>query len=260
VRLLSSTIFGLVLLAGLSGCATVRQESRAAPPCCGCDGRTVVFCADGAGNTQGLSTALREAFAAQHLPVCVETVEWSYGPYRFLADQIDYRHARNAGCELAARITALRQTAPETRIYLVGHSAGSAVILAAAEALPPGSIEEIVLLAPAVSAQYDLRPALRAAHQGIDVFCSERDRAILGIGVAVVGTTDRRWTAAAGRVGFQPPQGASAEEVALYAKLREHPWVPCLAWTGNYGGHFDTYQQPMYLRAYVLPLLAAGGH
>jgi pimeloyl-ACP methyl ester carboxylesterase len=244
---------GLFLLAACAtGCATTRVALQPPAPCCGA--AAVVFCADGAGNSAGLSSALRQAVAAEQVPLCVETVAWSYGPGRYLADQLDYAHAREAGCQLAARVTAYRQSYPDSRVYLVGHSAGSAVVLAAAENLPPASLERIVLLAPAVSGAYDLRPALCAARLGIDNFCSERDWAVLGLGVGLVGTTDRRWTSAAGRVGFRPVVG-SPDDVALYAKLREHPWDACVTWTGNTGGHFGTYQEPRYLHAYVLPLL-----
>jgi pimeloyl-ACP methyl ester carboxylesterase len=214
-----------------------------------------VFVADGAGNTAGLSTALRQAVATEQLPLCVETFEWSYGPYRFLADEMDSCHARDAGHRLAARVAAYRQAYPDGKVCLVAHSAGSLVALTAAADLPPASLERIVLLAPAVSSGYDLRPALCAARQGIDVFCSERDWAVLGLGVGIIGTTDRRWGAAAGRVGFKPVLECPGDP-ALYAKVREHRWDPSVAWTGNAGGHFGTYLEPRYLDAYVLPLLA----
>jgi pimeloyl-ACP methyl ester carboxylesterase len=245
-----------LLLALAAGCATTHQALDVPAPCCSAG--AVVFVADGAGNTAGLSTALRDAVAAEQLPVCVETFDWSYGPYRYLADEMDGRHAREAGCRLAARVAASRQAYPGGKVSLVGHSAGSLVVLAAAENLPPAAVERIVLLAPAVSSGYDLRPALTAARQGIDVFYSERDWAVLGLGVGIIGTTDRRWSAAAGRVGFKPVL-ACPGDAALYAKLRQHPWDPCVAWTGNTGGHFGTYLEPGYLHAYVLPLLAAAG-
>jgi pimeloyl-ACP methyl ester carboxylesterase len=244
---------GLILLAACTvGCATTHVALLPPAPCCGA--QAVVFCADGAGNSAGLSTALRQAVAAERLPLCVETVDWSYGPGRYLADEIDYAHARVGGRRLAARVAAYRQAYPGSRVCLIGHSAGSAVVLAAAEDLPPGAVDRIVLLSPAVSSGYDLRPALRTARQGIDVFCSERDWLVLGVGVRIVGTTDRRWGPAAGRVGFNPVI-TGPDDAALYARLREHPWDPCLAWTGNTGGHFGTYEQPRFLHAYVLPLL-----
>jgi hypothetical protein len=120
-------------------------------------------------------------------------------------------------------------------------------------ALPPDSVERMVLLAPAVSATYDLRPALASCRRGVDVFYSGRDWAALGIGTALVGTADRRWSAAAGRVGFRPVADCPGDQ-ALFARLRQHPWHPCVTWAGNAGGHYGGYQ-PAFLRAYVLPLL-----
>jgi pimeloyl-ACP methyl ester carboxylesterase len=245
----------LPLLCGAGGCATCSHQVQAPIP--DLSGRGVILVVDGAGNTGGLSAALRQAVTDQRLPLHVETCEWSYGPYRVLADQTDYCHAREHGGRLAARISAYRQACPDSRVYLVAHSAGSAVALAAAESLPPGSVEEVILLGPAVSSGYDLRPALRCARRGIDVFTSERDLFVLGLGVSVTGTTDRRWTAAAGRVGFTPVV-ETPEDAALYGKLRQHRWEPCDACAGNYGGHFDTYES-RYLYTHVLPLLTDPG-
>ena len=46
----------------------------------------------------------------------------------------------------------------------------------------------------------------------------------------------------------------SPEDAALYSKLRQHPWNSGLAWTGNRGGHYGSYE-PGFLQAFVLPLL-----
>jgi pimeloyl-ACP methyl ester carboxylesterase len=219
--------------------------------------RGVVFTLDGSGNFQGTSAALRQALAEQRVPIRQETVVWSHGFGRVLADQIDYAHARAEGLKLAARVAALRQSCPETAVFLVGHSAGCGVVLAAAEALPPQCVDSIVLLSPSVSADYDLRPALRSVRRYVDVFASERDLAVLGVGTGLVGTADRKWTAPGGRTGFCP-QVATPEDAALYQKLRQHPWHPCLAWTGHTGGHYGAVQ-PTFMRAYVVPLLEIGG-
>jgi len=212
-----------------------------------------VFVADGAGGFLEASDSLRRALAEEGRPLCVETFYWSHGTGRILADQIDAGHARQEGQQLACQIAAYRQRAPQSEIYLVGHSAGTGVALAAAEGLPPGSVDRIVLLAPAVSREYDLRPALRTARGGIDVFVSQRDVGYLGLATAVLGTADRTWSSAAGRVGFRP-QVVCPEDFSLFAKLRQHPWNPCVEWTGNHGGHYGTYE-PRFLHAYVLPLL-----
>jgi pimeloyl-ACP methyl ester carboxylesterase len=210
-----------------------------------------VFVLDGAGNFLGTSAALRQAVAEDRVPLAVETFEWSHGDGRLFADQIDYAHAREEGCALAARIRAQREAFPAGKVYLIGHSAGCGVELATAEALPPGYVDRAVLLAPDISACYDLRPALRSCR--IDVFYSERDRAILGLGTTLLGTADRHRTAAAGRVGFRPVV-ERPEDPALYTRLRQHPWDPVTEWTGNNGGHYGSYEVP-FLRAYVLPLL-----
>jgi hypothetical protein len=85
------------------------------------------------------------------------------------------------------------------------------------------------------------------------VFTSHRDIGALGIGTGIIGTADRRWSAAAGRVGFMPVLKCPGDEL-LYARLRNHPWDPVVAWSGNRGSHYGTLQ-PGFARAYLLPLL-----
>lgn len=233
------------------GCAGSRSTFCQAParePVCG-----VVYVVGGAGNFLGLATGLVSVIREEQVPLAVEDFAWTHGPGRFIADQTDYGYAQAQGQQLAARVVAYRRACPNQRIYLVAHSAGSAVALAATEVLPADTVDRIVLLAPSVSSDYDLRAALRSTREGVDVFTSRRDWFYLGLGTGLVGTADRQWSAAAGRVGFHPIV-AGPEDAALYGKLRQHPWEGCLAWTGNQGGHSGTFR-PEYLRAYVLPLL-----
>jgi hypothetical protein len=126
----------------------------------------------------------------------------------------------------------------------------------AAESLPPGGVERVVLLAPSVSTDYDLRPALARSRQGIDVFYSRRDWLVLGLGMTFSGTTDRRLGAAAGRVGFRPVITDPGDR-ALYARLRQHEWEPDVAWTGHTGGHYGA-DEPGHVRARIVPLLVPG--
>jgi hypothetical protein len=210
-------------------------------------------CVPGAGGFPSICNTIREAVQEQQVNLQVEPFEWTHGYLRVIADHVDYAHARAEGERLAGQVCALKQSHPGLPISLLSHSAGCAVTLAATEYLPPGSLNRIILLAPAVSATYDLQPALRCVCRSVEVFYSGRDVAALGLGTTLLGTSDRRWEAAAGRVGFRPPLDC-AEEQALLTKLHQHPWHPCLAWAGNAGGHYGAYQ-PTYLRAYVLPLL-----
>lgn len=242
------------LLSGLlfaAGCAGTRQP--AAPSGCLAPNADVVFVANGSGDYRTTSSGLSQAVAACHAPLRIETFVWSHGYGRMLADHIDHCNHLEEGRRLAALVALTKQRCPERAVYLVGHSSGSAVVLAAAELLPPGSLERILLLAPAVSNVYDLRPALRTCRQGIDVFTSHRDIGALAIATGIVGTADRRHTFASGRVGFTPILACPGDDM-LYAKLRIHPWDHSVAWTGNHGSHYGTLGQG-YLRAYILPLL-----
>ncbi|HEY7327317.1 MAG TPA: alpha/beta hydrolase [Gemmataceae bacterium] len=257
-----------VLLA--AGCLSTRQP---VPPCgCTSPNADVVFVADGSGDYRTTSRVLCETVNACNVPLRVETFVWSHGYSRMLIDHVDHCNHIEEGRRLATYVAtasiptqcvAARGCAPPAQaggtcenprgVYLVGHSSGCAVVLAAAEASPPGSIERIVLLAPAVAHDYDLRPALRASRQGIDAFISRRDIGALALGTGIAGTADRRLAAASGRVGFTPILCCPGDE-QLYTKLRVHPWDPSVEWTGNRGNHYGTLE-PDFMRAYILPLL-----
>ncbi len=214
----------------------------------------IVFVLDGAGGFEAASRFMSQTIAEVQMPLEVRTYHWTHGFCRVLSDQIHSAHIRREGEKLAQLVRNCRQEAPGVPIYLVGHSAGCGVALRAAENLPPHTLERIVLLAPAVSSKHDLRPALRSTCQGIDVFISNHDWCLLGLGTMLTGTTDRCWTArAAGKIGFQPIV-AGPEDEALYSKLRQYPWDSSLNWTGHKGGHYGAYQ-PGFLRTFVLPLL-----
>jgi pimeloyl-ACP methyl ester carboxylesterase len=215
----------------------------------------VAFVANGSGDFRTLSTNLGEVVEETCTPLQIETVRWSHGFGRYITDHVDHANHLAQGSRLAADVTAYRQAYPGRKVYLIGHSAGCAVALAAAERLPADSVDRIILLAPSVCVIYDLRPALRAVRCGIDVFHSDEDRVILGLGMQIVGTADRRCHEAAGQHGFMPVVTCPSD-AALYGKLRQHPWHPVVAWSGHSGGHYGS-NQAGFLRAYVLPLLVA---
>lgn len=212
----------------------------------------VVFAINGSGTLEITSTALERAVAKACLPLEVVTVEWSQGSV--VADHTDWQHAQEEGCKLADQIATYRQAHPGHAIFVVAHSAGSGVGLTAAAAVPPGTVNRIILMAPSVSIDYDLRPALRGTRDGIDVFYSRRDVFSLGFGVGFLGTSDGgQGCQAAGRFGFRY-EAETPEDEVLYAKLRQHPWERCQARFGNHGFHSGT-SRPRFLATYVLPLL-----
>ncbi len=170
--------------------------------------------ADGAGNFQACSKHVRDAVGKE--PLQVVTVEWSHGHGRIIADQIGYAFARLKGRQLAGAIMRFHQQYPGVPIYLMGHSAGSAVVVAALEHLPPETVERAFLLSPALSATYDVRPALHAVTRGLHVFYSRNDTAYLGIWTGILGNSDRRWGASSGRIGFQTLPSSAEDLRALW--------------------------------------------
>lgn len=216
--------------------------------------RGIVLVADGAGGYPDASSAVASAVRESGAPLYVRCFEWTHETGVGLSDLTDVAHARAQARCLAEHVCQYRTTNPQLPIYVLGYSAGTHVVLEATRWLEPNSLERVVLLAPAVSADYDLRQALAVARQGVDVFTSTRDRFYLGLGTRVVGTADgKRGVPPAGRVGFDMPPMTGAD-MCLAQRLRQHPWEPSVGWSGNKGNHSGSLQ-PAYLRAYVLPLL-----
>jgi pimeloyl-ACP methyl ester carboxylesterase len=237
------------------GCAAMGNDihpvMRAARPAA--PARGIVYVADGAGDFRTTSATVRRVMADNDVPLEVRTVLWSHGYWRVAADQLDEEHARMEGWRLAQEIAAERRAHPEQEIYLLGHCAGCGVVLAAAENLPPQSVDCIILLAASMPTNYDLRPALRACRGGIDNFYSGRDRWCLGLWLRLGFLAGAPYTPASGRFGFQPVIQSPAD-AAAYARLRQHSWEPDWEWAGNSGGHYGCYQ-PEFLRLFILPLL-----
>jgi acetyl esterase/lipase len=152
-------------------------------------------------------------------------------------------------------IKAQRHTCPGAPIVIMGHSAGSHVVLVAAAMLPPDTVDAIVLFAPSVSRTYDLRYALRASRCGMNVYYSREDGE-LELAQDVLGVTadGQREGRIAGITGFCPlPCGCPGAEP--YARLRQYEWSPDLELVGNLGGH-SGWISIRYLRSCIVPMFA----
>lgn len=246
-RILPVAILLVPACAQLPPCQPVSTRPQLSP-------RHVAMAADGAGDYRTCSETIRATAQADARPLEVITFVWSHGYLHNLADHTDYAFARDRGRELAELVVTRRQAHPDVPVSLIGHSAGCGVVLAAAEQLPPDSIERVILLGPSVSSHYDIRPALRAARYGVDLFCSPRDVVWLGAFIQLFGAMDDPIaTRTAGRFGFDVRSDDPSDAV-LCAKLRQYTWNPSLRTVGHDGGHFGAYA-PEHLRRFILPLL-----
>jgi pimeloyl-ACP methyl ester carboxylesterase len=163
-----------------------------------------------------------------------EVVDWTgqLGPISALRAHVRQQaEARR----IAERIGKVRSESPQAPIVLVGHSAGAGVAVGALEDLPPGvSVDELVLLAPALSRTYDLTAALRHVRGYANVFDSNRDTLVLAFGTLLFGTADGVHGEAAGHGGFIRPPGAGHE---IYSKLHAHAYSSERQRAGDDGGH-----------------------
>ncbi len=78
---------------------------------------------------------------------------------------------------------------------------------------------------------------------------------ILGLGIPVAGSVDRRRTFTGGQFGFQPPPDAEKSTQQLDAeKLVQRMWQPGDVLEGHYGGHMGA-TFPASIRNHVAPLI-----
>lgn len=230
-----------------------QPRAQVASPLKRYDGCTVVFVANGAAGSTLISENLSEPGIRANGPWKVVLVPWCREGTPLL-DYLDQEAQLNAATQLAGHIAALRQEAPNSRIVVIAHSAGTRVAVAAAEAAPEKSINRLILLGSGLSCGYDLRPALRATRGGIDSFFSTQDT-VLDLVASEVGTLDGvKNTQCGGRVGFRPYRDPA------YAGLRQYDWRQ-FENTHNFGfgpglglGDHFTWGWPGFLRRVVVPM------
>ncbi len=214
------------------------------------DGRTIVFVANGAGGGETCSESLRQASADMHAGLAVKKASWGRQG-TFKGDLYDTPAQLRAAGRLAERFQCLRSECPHSRFVFVGYSAGARVVLAAAEQLPPGSLDRIVLLGATVSSYYNLQRALCASCGGIDNFFSRND-SLLDMAQSMWGTTDGLKGPMAGVAGFRCPPGMIIPE---YGNLRQYRW------SDKYGGDGTHYYwvSDGFMHRTLVPLLQRPG-
>lgn len=196
--------------------------------------------------------ALKDGGAADR----VELYDWTCHDPWIAALQAHDRNHREAH-KIADLIASRRRADPTGRIVLTGESGGTGLAIWALEDLPQGiEVNEVVLVAPAISPDYDLTAALRHVRQNVYYFDSAGDVFMLGFGTQLFGTIDGKRTQAAGLVGFHPPFRADTNEYRKLIEIKHDPgwWI----W-GNFGGHSGA-MSSTFAKEFVAPLLVRAEH
>jgi hypothetical protein len=204
--------------------------------------RGAVFLLDGIGGTRiGPLTVGRGLYEAG-IPHALEEFYWSAGfgvRALLLSDLRLLERNREQGRRLADRIREYRASYPGRPVHVLAMSGGTGPAAFALEALRSDeAITGAVFVASALSPTYDLTAALSRSQTGIVSVSSAMDFMILGLGTQFFGTVDRRFTPAAGMVGFRRPSDAP-RTCAAYRRLRQVFWRPEMMSRMYFGDHFS---------------------
>ncbi len=181
----------------------------------------------------------------------LEIYDWT-GDEPGIASLHDYKRNQQEARKVADYIAERVHAHPGMRVTLCGHSGGTGIAIWALEKLPDDvKIDNVILLASALSPGYDLSRALTHVRGKCFSFCSENDVLVLGTGTRMLGTIDGKKSDAAGHVGFTFPQGADAPE---YDKLIQKPYDKSWMQYRNLGDHMGCMMRP-FARAIVAPLI-----
>jgi pimeloyl-ACP methyl ester carboxylesterase len=137
--------------------------------------------------------------------------------------------------KVAAIIRQTYEKNPAAKVRLVCHSGGAGIAVWALGRLPDDvKIDTLVMIAPALSQQYDLSKALAHVRGKAYALTSVNDVLILGAGTRMFGTIDGIKEEASGLRGFTMPDGADAKQ---YEKLVQVPYDEAWMDLGNIGDH-----------------------
>jgi len=195
--------------------------------------------------------------ADAEIPYAIEIWDWTSGSlFCFLDHLSGWKRNARAGKRIADRIVAYQRKYPGRPVHLIGHSGGGAIALLALNQLPESSrVTSTILLAAAVSPEFDLTRALERCSEGIWNFSTPLDLLYLGAGTRIWGTVDRVYCTAAGASGFRIPEEATPAQRRLYQqRLRECPYDFRMAASFNFGGHFGCVNR-VFIAEWIAPLL-----
>jgi hypothetical protein len=267
-RGLAATTAGLLVLVGLAGVAPKPSDISpgmnvaatrpalllAHPSSQPSHVEALVLYLPGISSYRRLDAKLLDGIVAVRPGARVEVYNWSaYNPG--LSALLDFRRNQLEAAATARVIEAAFRADPGRPIYVIAHSGGAGILAWALEQLPAEVvIEQAVLLAPAVSPNYDLTRSLGHIRGNLYSFTSENDP-VLGAGTRTMGTIDRVQIEAAGLRGFVRPEGA---DPTAYKRLIPMPWREEWRPLGHDGDHIGPLE-PEFGRQVVAPLLIPAG-
>lgn len=235
--------------AALGGCeasGVAPNASRSIPP-----GSTYLLHLPGIAGDTGFDRAWMGALKDGGAADVVELFDWTCNDGGIDALHAYDRNRREAG-RIARLLTARAKADPTGRIVLTAESGGAAVAVWALERLPQDvHVNQVVLVAPALSSTYDLSPALRHVAGRMTYFSSPGDWFVLGVGTEFFGTSDGRNVPAAGYVGFEPPRAADHDG---YRKLVDQRYDPAWMQWGDFGTHTGGLSS-LFARQFIAPML-----
>jgi pimeloyl-ACP methyl ester carboxylesterase len=192
------------------------------------------------------------------VPSEIEVVDWTTGApalmlYHLRAEGRNRRQAE----QIAQKIVQYQDEYPGRPVNLIGHSGGGGMALLTIDALPEDrKVDSAILLAAAISSDFDLRPIFPKVERGIWNYSSAvGDSPLLIAGTTTFGTIDGKHRPSAGAIGFRVPRDAGYVDRGLYAqKLIERPYRPRMALNGNLSDHYGC-MNPLFARNELAPII-----
>lgn len=228
-------VWTAVLLPGTWGCVFIPRPSAEELA------RGYVWMCPGIEGTPILMKSAYEGMRDAGIDCAIEAYDWPsfLGP---LDNLIDPTTARTLAQRVAPRIAKYIREHPGRPMHLLGYSAGGAICVFVAEALPEDvQVENVVLVQASISRDYDLTAALKRTRGQLVNIHVPSDLLMLGVGTTVFGTVDRKHGFSAGKDGFDLEKAVPQE--ALRAKVAQQAWSPKALWSGHFGNHLSLYNR-----------------
>lgn len=255
---LRSLLLAILLLALAPAAPAAAPAPAKAAAAAGADAKVVpwVLHLNGIGGERSIDHSLVRGLKAGGVEADFQIYDWTGGEVGIPALVNVDAHRREAR-RIADLIVARRKDHPGQPIILTGHSAGAGLVVWALELLPDDlKVEQVFLLAPALSPTYDLSKALSHVRGSAHVFTSPYDVFILSTGTKMFGTVDGLKVEAAGVKGFVKPDAPA--DAAQYEKLVHHAYDKSWALLyGNLGSHICC-MRFKFARDYVATVLRTG--